>query len=156
LVEFTINGHGPGEPVEFLSPGPVEIRVAAESVVPFERVEVLCNSAVVASAAATKGERFAATISQPIPIVDSSWLAVRCVGPAGSVLYPAAPAFAHTSPVVVRVGGGPLPRRPAATEALRREVEKVKNWADTVGRYVDSKWKAQLLARCDEALARLG
>jgi hypothetical protein len=156
LVEFTVNGNGPGEPVERSLPGPVEVRVTAESVVPFERVEVLCNSAVVASAAATNGERFAATISQSVPIIDTSWLAARCVGLAGSVLYPPVPVFAHTSPVVVRVGGAPLPRRPAATEVLRREVEKVQDWAETAGRYADPKWKAQLLTLCDEALARLG
>jgi hypothetical protein len=190
LVEFTINGHGPGEPVELSSPGPVEIRVAAESVVPFERVEVLCQSEVVASAAAscslppwgggfgwgvagsdsptptltlphqgggdkTVG-RFWASIIQTVPVSSSSWLAVRSVGPAGSVLYPAAPVFAHTSPVILRVGGATLPHRQSATAVLRREVGKVKDWAETAGRYADPKWKAQLLARCDEALARLG
>jgi hypothetical protein len=154
LVEFNVYGSGPGETVDLASPGLIGIRAAAESIVPFDRIEVVRDSEVIASAAATHTDRYAATIDESFSITGSGWLTARCVGPGGSVLS-TTPVFAHTSPVVVRVGGDPLPRRAAAFEVLRKEVERVKDWAETAGRYTDAKWKAQLLARCDEALARL-
>lgn len=156
IVDFTVYGSGPGDTVELPSPGLIGVRAVAESIVPFDRIELVRNSDVIATVAATHSDRYSASIDESFPFAESSWLAARCVGPAGSIFYPTAPTFAHTSPAVVRVGGAPLPRRPAAVAFLRSEVEKVKDWASTVGRYADPKWQTQLLARCDEALARLG
>jgi hypothetical protein len=155
LVDFTVYGSGPGESVDLSSPGLMGVRAVAESVVPFDRIEVVCNSTVVASADAVRSDRYSATIDESFPVTESGWFAARCVGPAGSVLSPATPVFAHTSPVVVRVGGAPLPRRPDAVAVLQSEIGKVKDWAVSAGRYADPKWRTQLLARCDEALTKL-
>ncbi len=188
-VECTVNGKGPGEAVDLTTAGMIEVHATAESVVPFDRLELVCNSEVAASADAScflppcggglgwgveppgmltptltlphqgggnkADSRFSASIVQTVPLPSSSWLAVRCVGPMGSILYPAAPTFAHTSPVVVKVGDAPLPRKPAAVAFLQSCIEKVKDWATTAGRYTEPKWQTQLLARCDEAAARL-
>jgi hypothetical protein len=71
------------------------------------------------------------------------WVAGRCTG--GGV-------FAHTSPMFV---GSPA-RKPEAAAPLLKLVEQTREWAVQHGRYENPKRREQLLARCDEAAAKLG
>jgi hypothetical protein len=79
---------------------------------------------------------------------ESVWLAARCVSTANRT-------FAHTAPVLVKVGARPLPRRLAALPPLRALVEETRDWAERYGRYGDEKWRRHLLDLCAAALARL-
>ena len=123
----------------------------AASVVPFERLEIVANGKVIASAVTTIGDVTTATVSVE-PDSDGGWVAARCLGTAKSELYPHVPVFAHTSAVFV----GSESRQPAAVAALQRDIEGVRDWVESSGRFAIPKRKEALLALCDAALAQLG
>ena len=125
---------------------------SVESRVPFEKLELLQNGRVVAAAVANAVTRFTAELK--CEVVPSGWLAARCIGGAGSSLYPGGPVFAHTSPIpLVAV---PDEARSIAIGQLRECVTSTKDWIESEGSFSTEKGKEQLLARCEEALAVLG
>jgi hypothetical protein len=138
LLSLEVDGHGPGETVE--ATGTVHVRVGARSLVPLDKVELVCSGEVVATNPAG--------LDLALPVAGSCWLAARCRGVDDE-------GFAHTSPVVVRVNGSPLSRRPEAVAAVRRAVEETREWVETTGRFANPKAKQHLLELCDEALGRL-
>ena len=138
LPTFDVNGGGPGDTVD--ASGTVRVRVGGRSLTPLDRVELVCNGEVVAADPAR--------LDVTLPVGESCWLAARCRG-ADEV------GFAHTSPVVVRVNGGPLPRRPEAVAALRRDIGQTREWVETAGRFASPKSRSHLLELCDAALTRL-
>lgn len=148
LLVLDADGHDPGGTVEAV--GTVRVRAFAASAVEFDKLEVVANGQVTGAAAPTHdGQHWSATLKLDHAPVESGWLAARCTSVRG-------PAFAHTAPVLVKVGGAPLPRRPDAVAALRKLVEETREWAERVGRYADEKWRRHLLDLYGDALARLG
>jgi hypothetical protein len=134
---------------------PVRVRAVAESVAPFERIEVVANGVPVAMAAATAGETVTATIEKEHRLATGGWIAARCWGAAKSDLYPHVPVFAHTSPVWVEVPGQVIARQAAAIDALVREIQGVRDWVESNGRFTNPRRKEHLLGVCDAAIARL-
>jgi TolB protein len=118
LLEWSVGDKRPGEVVQ---PGrPVEWRLSLHSAVPVEKVEVLVNGAVVASApgvSAPGSKDYGGTLKLPA----GGWVAVRAVGGAISA-WPAMDsyAFAHTAPVWIgKVGSfDPAARKRAAADLL--------------------------------------
>jgi hypothetical protein len=87
----------------------VEVRVKAsvDTLVPVDRLEIVCNGQVVASQTSTAaGGRF--EIDRVIPLEQSSWLAARALGPAHRLVLNDAQTFAHTSPVYCYLGSDPI------------------------------------------------
>jgi hypothetical protein len=130
----------------FVTTGPVlrfdaAGRAAAESLTAFERLEVVADGRVIATAAASPGPRWAAAVEFSPP-ADAGWLAARCVG---------GPGFAHTAPVYV----GRTSPRDADVLPLRRCIEQTREWVEHDGRFAEDKFKRKLLDLCDQALARL-
>jgi hypothetical protein len=82
------------------------------------------------------------SVTAPRP--GGCWAALRVRGVNG--------AFAHTSPIA----SGIPTRYPEAVAALRKLIEQTREWATQHGRYANPKRREQLLARCDEAIAKLG
>ncbi len=122
---------------------------SAESVTPFEKLEIVANGVVIASTPATAGERHTASLE--IEYTAEGWLAARAIGGAGSILFPDQPAFAHTSPVVV---GSPA-RLHAAVNALRESLDRVREWVETQAEFTQEKTKAQHLERIVAAQTKL-
>jgi hypothetical protein len=111
------------------------VRAVVRSPAPFEKLELVANGQVIAASGT-------AEVESPLP--EAGWVAARCHAPAGG--------FAHTSPVAI---GSPT-SDPAAVAALRKLIARTREWAEHDGRYANPRWPEQLLARCDEATARLG
>lgn len=109
----------------------------------------MANGEVIASAPANPGERHTASLE--VEHTAASWVAARAVGGAGSILFPDQPAFAHTSPVVI---GSPAPD-PAAVAALRKCLDRVREWVDTQAEFTQEKRKVQHLERTAAAEAKL-
>lgn len=95
------------------APGDIlRINAAAGSSVAMQRIELVVNGAVVASAAATDGGT-AASLSHDLTVTGPCWIALRALGPGSDrVLDPdedaagnAGAVFAHTSPAYVSVAG---------------------------------------------------
>jgi hypothetical protein len=148
LVEFQVDGHHPGEIVD--ASGEVMIAAKAESLGPFERLEIIANGEVIASAPPRFIQdpgNWSAELQHGCTQARSCWVAARCIGKAG---------FAHTSPIVVRVHNQPSPPQTEAATALRKLVEQTREWGECHACYNNAKRREQLLGRCDEALGKLG
>jgi hypothetical protein len=134
---------------------PLRIRAEAESVVPFDRLEVIVNGSAVATAKRTGEEIASASVEAEVALPAGGWVAARCWGASKTELYPHVPAFAHTSPTFVDIAGTPPARRPEAVAALIREVDEVRHWVESGGRFTIPRRKEQLLALCDAATKTL-
>jgi hypothetical protein len=156
LVFLEVEGAGPGETLDRpADAGPVAVKARAESLGPFERLELVHNGQIVAESLPVSGAVTRAELNFSLPAPESGWLAARCRGAEGSFLDPTSSAFAHTSPVYVRAAGRPLPRRRAALPLLRQAVEQTRDWVTDHGRFANPKWKRHLLDLCARAVLRL-
>ena len=155
LIRFAVDDGSLGDRVAQVSPRPVRLRAQAASVVPFDRLELIANGSAIAADQASGADVFTAVIEAEHVLPDGGWLAARCLGTTKSELYPHVPVFAHTSAVFVEVGGRPIPRQLAAVAGLGREVEAVRHWIETDGRFTIPRRKDFLLARCDAAIDKL-
>jgi hypothetical protein len=117
LVDFQVDGKGPG--AELATDGPLHVRVRAQSRVPFERLELVCDGEVVADQPAV--EQREVVMEREIPVARSGWIAARVAGKTKT--YAGSTVFAHTSPVYFRVGNTPA-RRAQAAGAFIDEIEE--------------------------------
>ncbi len=144
FVELEVNGHRPGETVDTESA--VTITARAASLVPFERLEIVANGEVIASAPEENNQplgTWSVILQHEYTPDRSTWIAARCVGKG---------VFAHTSPIEVRMKNQPFrPQEPAIT-SLRRLVEQTREWGELHGIYLNEKRREQLLNRCDLAM----
>jgi hypothetical protein len=109
IPTLEVDGKGPGETIELLVAGKVRISATVESYVPFERIEVIVNGKVAAQesfAAGNTTRRF----EVELPIERSSWIALCVRGPAHPAVFDG-PAWAHSSPVYVKVAGRKIASR---------------------------------------------
>jgi len=123
-----------------------------ESVVPFDKLEIVGNGSVLTTTPATADNgRYRATLELAHSVTDG-WLAARAVGPKGSLLFPDQPVFAHSSAVFV---GTPV-RPPKALTALRQCLASTREWVETQGRFTADKFKVKLLDTLAAAEALVG
>ncbi|MEZ5356277.1 MAG: CehA/McbA family metallohydrolase [Bryobacteraceae bacterium] len=116
LVEFTVNGKGPGEVVT--SDGRLTVRAKAVSRIRFDRVELIQDGEVIAEQSAQGG--VVAMLEREVKVSRGGWLALRVVSSAKS--HGGARVFAHTSPVYHRVPETGF-RRASAAGAFVDEIE---------------------------------
>jgi hypothetical protein len=135
LIRFTVEPH--------------RALASAESITPFDKLEVVSNGRVIASAPAVPTVRYSAAVEVPQP--ERGWISARVVGGTGAMLNPALPAFAHTSVTVV---GEPL-HQSKSIQVLRNCVEQTIEWVQTEGQFTSEKRKQQHLERCEAAVAKL-
>jgi len=104
LLDFQADGHVPGGEITLgAGGGTVEVKAAAQSVQPINRLDVIWNGQIVA-AREEKAGAHELSLQSKVRVPGPGWLAARCS---------AAPEFkvrglsvaAHTSPVYVRVAG---------------------------------------------------
>ena len=117
LVEFTVNGKGPGASLDVN--GPLRVSARAISRLPFERLEIVRDGEVVADQTAV-GQR-EASLDREIHVEQGGWIAARVSG--NTKTHALTTVFAHTSPVYYRVAGTPF-RRAEAAGAFVDEIEE--------------------------------
>jgi hypothetical protein len=110
LIDFTVEGQGPGATLERTQPGVIRIRARVLSRLPFDKVEVVEDGEVVVEQASIQGRE--ALLEREITLHRGGWLAARVQSSAHS--HGGARVFAHTGPVYVRVAGTPYRRAEAA------------------------------------------
>lgn len=115
-------------------------RVSAEveSIVPFEKTEILFNGKILPG-----GE---------LPDGVGGWIAARCIGGAESALYPGGPVFAHTSPVTIP---GEAPADIRGRDSLLDCLEKLRGWIVHSGQFTQAKAKDQHIAELEAAKGKL-
>jgi hypothetical protein len=95
------------------APGDViRIEAAAGSAAPMERIEIIVNGEIVATAPATDAGA-AAAVTHDLAVAGPCWIAARAIGPKSRLVLdpgesnagPPGDVYAHTSPVYVSVAG---------------------------------------------------
>ena len=116
LLELTVNGQGPGATIQTAA-GRVKVGAQVISRIPFERVEIIQDGRIVADQASVGGREV--RLEREIPVEEGGWIAARVTG--GAKTYAGFTAFAHTSPVYLRVPETPF-RRAEAIGAFIDEI----------------------------------
>jgi len=133
LLKLTINGDVPMKLHSLPNAEPLQVRIEAKSIVPFDRLELLWNGTAIATANPSRSVPMEATLEHELSGADSGWLAARCVGDA---LVPSRPApqrvFAHTSAVSVLVAARPPSLDRGVIKAFLAELEKMYRWAESL------------------------
>lgn len=143
MLSLEANGRQIGDELIAI-PGDV-IRVVAEagSNAPMERIELIVNGEIVASAAATDaGQR--ASLTHEVVVQESCWIALRATGPAHPLVLDDA-LFAHTSPIYVSAGGEPI--------AARGDAAYFVEWIDRLIALVRSRGRFASEADRDDVIA---
>lgn len=156
FLSAMVNDKLPGSVIAPLDGKPIEIRASADSLVPFERLEIVVNGSVVMSRAPTPKKEnpdcHVAENTVECDLPEGGWIAARCIGAAKSMLDLRSPVLAHTSPVFVRIPGKPQRVVPAAVRSVVSDIQQVRLWVERDGRFAQEKSKTHLLALCDDAL----
>jgi hypothetical protein len=111
LVEFTLDGQGPGAELKYETQKEnVPFKAKLRSIVPVDHLEVVCNGKV-AQTLRLQGSRDSADVSGTLPLRESGWCLLRASTDADE--YPVLDkyAYATTSPVYVTIAGK-APRSP--------------------------------------------
>ena len=119
LLDFTINGQGPGSSLELpAETKTISVHAEARSLVPFERLEVIHNGTVVAEKKAT-GAAPETILETDLPISESGWWALRCWGDQNvqASICPQ-PVSAHSSAIYIRRAGKPAIPQLDAVQAV--------------------------------------
>jgi hypothetical protein len=149
LLTLEVEGKGPGDVFESLPQGrPVNLRVEARGLVPFDHIEVIYNAEVVAGRDAS-GDRQSAVLETGFTPTVPGWLAARCRGsrrlPDGQFV------FAHTSPLWFHPGGALPPPTAAAATRFAGVLDRALDWTANAARCENPKAREHLLAVLGEA-----
>jgi hypothetical protein len=109
IMGLNVEGAEIGDTFRVLGPGEVQVSAFAESVIPINTLEIICNGKVVASVKSKEGQR-RLEINEKLKIDSHSWVAARAGGPSyfGDLNHMDVwnrGVFAHTSPIYIECGG---------------------------------------------------
>jgi hypothetical protein len=108
MLRLEVNGREIGDAIEARAGDVLRIEAEAGSWAPMERIELIVNGEIIASAAAEGARR--ASLSYDAVAEESCWIALRALGPSHEAVLDADGLFAHTSPIYVTVDGAPVAR----------------------------------------------
>lgn len=119
LLQFEVNRQGPGG--EVTGPARLKIRAGATSRLPFDRLEIVHDGEVVASAPSSSGRD--ASIETELPFETPGWIAARVSS--DFVTHGGYRIFAHTNPVWLKGAGRPARQRDAARAFVNELTESI-------------------------------
>lgn len=153
LLRLTLNDCGPGSVIQATSGQTVRYRIEAQSLTPFQTLELVHNGVVVAEAATTNDPKQHACIEGELRIDESGWFYARCAGPYCEALQFRIAAV--TSPVHVEIAERPL-RPPAATvHRLIGQLEETMDHNLRYGRFESDRQRERMQRVYREAQAEL-
>jgi hypothetical protein len=159
LLFLTIDGQEPGGTVRLDGEArTVRVHAEARSLVPFSRLEIIHNGAIVAEQHAS-AESAEAVLEADLPVSASGWWAARCRNHhhIDTTVCPQAVA-AHTSPVYVEAGGRPNPQRPSAVRDVIAHLGRAERMLDRLtqqGLFVSDRDRTRLALVYNGALKLL-
>ena len=149
IVTLTANDKSPGDDVRLDGPGELVVRGSVSSLVPLDRVDLIVNGKPVHTVSPAGKETV--DFTHRLKIGESSWIALRALGPRHRLILNDTQAYAHTSPIYVTVGDRPI--RVADDIRFYREwVERLIARTQTRGRFATPERKAEVLALFGKAL----
>jgi len=109
MLRLEIGDHGIGDEIAAAAGDVLRVEAEAGSYAPMERIELIVDGEVVASAVADDGGRHA-LLTHELRVERGCWIALRASGPEHEAVLGGA-LFAHTSPIYVNVAGAPIASR---------------------------------------------
>jgi hypothetical protein len=150
LLEFTAGNTGPGGTVNVTN-GRIRVVASAVSRIPFERIEIVQNGRVVADQPSVAGREV--RLERDLPVDEGGWIAARVTG--GSKTYAGYDAFAHTSPVYLRVAGTSF-RRTESVGRFMDEIERSKRVISKSFKFTGDAQRALAIGRFEEGRRAFG
>jgi hypothetical protein len=150
MLTLSVSGEGPGAELQIEPGGKLAIAAEARSCQPMERLEVIVNGDIVATADATNNGR-SARIETDIEIASDGFISVRALGPARRFVL-GGPLFAHTSPVYV-TAGVENPKRAACASYFDEWIERLITMCHEHGRYPGDSERDEVVALFREGQA---
>lgn len=151
LLELSVNGAAPGATVN-AGTGPLRVSARSISRIGFDRIEIVVDGRVVADQTSwvtpSRPGVTEARIEREIEVEEGGWVAARISG--REKTYAGYPAFAHTSPVYVRVAGAPH-RKAEAVGGFVDEIERSARMVRKKFRFATDADRAVALGRFEEA-----
>lgn len=130
----------------------IRVRAKAQSLKPYEELEIIYNGKVVRSVRPS-GDHFEAVIDEAVEVDRGGWIAARAHG-RKMLEYGATwwkmPVFAHSSPIYLDMPGWPA----AAQESARLfldQLDHLQNWMEAKARFPSQENKSEALARVAQA-----
>ncbi len=152
FLSLTVDTVGPGEVVNLENNSRVRIVAEAQSELPFDQLEVLSDSQILAVKPAS-GNRQSARLELDFIPSHSTWIAARCYSSekleTGSCLY------AHTAPVWLELPTRLPPIRSDVVEPLLSTLTQTRQWIVSQARCETDKQRNRLLGVIDEAIKQL-
>lgn len=144
LLTVTVEDREPGAVIDLAAPGDtLHVYAMAESLTPFEKLELVLNGEVIQSCDAG-GEPCRAVLESDIAVPEGGWIAARCWG--GNAAHGAFIGdYAHTSPVYIHVNGRPPPAKPEAVARLLGHLDEMLRWVDREARFENDRQRQNLL-----------
>ncbi len=150
LVEFEIEGRGPGEEVTLSEGEEVVASLEVHSITPLERAEIVFNGEVVTSIPFT-GDRTRVSFERSLRPTSSGWYHVRVVGaPGESFPMDIGWVQAATNPVWIEVDGAPVRSAESAQYALDW-IDKLEDMARQWPGWRSDAERAHVFAQFEEA-----
>jgi hypothetical protein len=150
MLSLEVNGAQVGDDIAARFGDVLRIEAEAGSHVPMERMELVVNGAVVASAEATDEGRHAA-VTHDLAVSGTCWIAARVTGPAHPLVLNDS-LFAHTSPVYVTVPGAPIPCAEDAAYFVEW-IDRLVSLVETRGRFPSAVERRDMVALFRKAQA---
>jgi hypothetical protein len=150
MLEFTVNGEGPGAVLKSVEKPMVRVQATARSAFPLTKAEVIHNGNVVATATLSDDQR-TATVDRELSLERGGWLAFRASGP--GTPDTATPALnAHTNPIYVEIGGRTF-RSATEAEAFLKWIDQLDLVLRARDRFPTPKQREQAQDQLDAARA---
>jgi len=135
LLSLAVAEQSPGGRLQVEAGTNLPIQATAQSIQPFDRLQLLVDGEVQAETSAT-GQPWSARLQQSLRIDRPTWIACRCVGTA----------FAQSNPVWVDVPGVARSVQAETTAFFRRILESTRQWVLGVDRPVEPRLVQHWLA----------
>jgi hypothetical protein len=154
LISLEIEGKNLGDQIELPgSGGTLELRASAQSVYPFDCLQVVLNGQVIAEEKIENSAR-AVSLKTRVRVDRSSWLAARCLSKLKAWHCWPLHIAAHTSPIYVSVDAQQQFDASNATYMLTL-IEGGMTWLDTLAIRVDASRHAAIKSVYENARAQL-
>ncbi len=146
MISLKVDGKEPGSDLR-LAAGRRKVTVEGtlRTKVAVDRLELIVNGAV------AKALPIGASFREELDLSQSSWVALRALGPWNRAIVNDKQVFAHTSPVYVHLGGGKIVVREDA-RFYREWVEKLIAKTERNGRFANESKRAEVTALFRKAL----
>jgi hypothetical protein len=157
MLEFNVDGHGPGERLNFSGSRPITVKASARSLHEFRRIQIVVNGEIFASSAESKRNSdgiYEAELQARIALDRSSWLAARVAEPfdmAKAIFPRRISVFAHSNPVYFLKDGRKV-RVQEAIDHLMLYLQYTEHWFRTTAKFATADEQQEAIQTAGQAL----